>query len=140
MRTTCLRPAPRVSHASRVSCAPRVSCASRALSSLLAGLLCLTAGGCAMIDAGEPGVLIDTAARGQPLPGVACAASIDDLHWDVVTPAVISVGDARGELRVVCNHPGYRTSELIFRPISGTPLPLAGTRYPKRLTLDMNLP
>jgi hypothetical protein len=117
-------------------------------------------GGCATMDAGEPGILIDTAAHGQPLPGAACTAVIEGMHWEVVTPAVIAVGEARGELHVVCNHPGYRTSELIFRPASATsglvlgfsgsgagfggglglPLSPTASRYPKRLTLDMNPP
>ena len=110
---------------------------------------CVT--GCVTTAPDTPGVLIETAARGQPLTGVACTAVIDGTRWDVVTPAMISLGDARDALRIVCNHPGYRTSELIFRPISttaaiglgyGEGLPLyggsIGARYPKQLTIDMN--
>ena len=127
---------------------------------LAIGLLALLLAGCATTGAGEPGTLIETAAHGQPLPGVACTAVIDAMRWDIATPAVIATGDARGELHVTCNHPGYRTSELIFRPVSGSsglllglgiggpgyggglglPLTTASTRYPKRLTLDMNPP
>ena len=107
--------------------------------------------GCTTTAPDIPGVLIETAARGQPLTGVACTAVIDNTRWDMVTPAMISLGDARDALRIVCNHAGYRTSELIFRPTSmsaaaspghGDGLPLyggsIGARYPKRLTIDMN--
>ena len=136
MSTTCTRRSP-----DGLSCMALEQASVKMMCRLLLGLLSLaTAAGCATMDAGEPRVLIDTAVRGEPFAGVACAAAIDELHWDVVTPAAITVGDARGELRVVCNHPGYRTSEVIFRPVTGMPLPATGLRYPKRLTLDMNPP
>ena len=117
---------------------------------LLLAVAAQTLVGCATNGTADNGLSIDTAARGQSLAGSACTAMIDDMRWDIVTPATIAVDGARGELRVVCNHPGFRTSELIFRPFSvggatgsaGTGLPSNnfGGRYPKRLTLDMNPP
>ena len=116
---------------------------------------------CAGMAGPPPGILIETAAAGQPLPGVACVAMIDSTRWDVVTPARISLGSANGVLRIVCNHPGFRTSELIFKPAPMTspglsaafgsysssaaldaafPLGGVGSRYPEHLVLDLNRP
>jgi hypothetical protein len=123
-------------------------------------LPCLLAA-CAGMSGGQPGILIETAAAGQPLPGVACVAMIDSTRWDVVTPAVITLGSANGVLRIVCNHPGFRTSELIFKPApmstpglsaaygsysshaaleAAFPVGGVGSRYPERLVLDLNRP
>lgn len=107
-----------------------VSACGKAWSGLvLAALL----GGCASVTP-APVVLVETAARGQPLVGAACTAVIGDLRWDVTTPSTIVVGNASGTLRIVCNMDGFRTSELIFRPAS------YGSAYPRRLVLDMNKP
>lgn len=95
--------------------------------------LALLLGGCAS-TASVPRILVETAARGQPLAGVACTAVIGTQRWDLTTPATIVVGDASGELRIVCNMAGFRTSELIFRPVTYS------AAYPQRLVLDMNKP
>ncbi len=81
-----------------------------------------------------PGILVETEARGQPLPGAACVAMIGDMRWDFASPSVITIGAARGVLRIVCNQTGYRSSELLFKPAAGY------ARYPKRLVLEMNQP
>ena len=131
----------------------------------LAALLPLWLGACAVAPPGQPGILLETAVRGQPVAGATCAASIGPVHWDVTTPAVLALGDARGELRIVCEKPGFRTSELIFRSDSGgsfgaasgvsagfgsgvygsglglgLSFPLGGTaaHFPKRLVIDLN--
>ena len=138
----------------------RAGAAGRPLRSLmpLLGLL-LTA--CAITPPGEPGIALETAARGQPLAGATCVATIGPMRWDVTTPAVLAIGDARGALHIVCDKPGFRSSELIFRPESGVssgvsagfgsggygsgiglglsfPLGGASARYPKRLVIDLN--
>lgn len=128
---------------------------------LLVGLTALS--GCATPGAGDTGILIETETRGQALAGAACVAIIGDMRWDFVTPAVISVGQNRGDLRIVCNKTGYRTSELLFKPAGGYGsgfsagfgagsygsgvglgfgIPLGGSSaaYPKRLVLEMNQP
>lgn len=116
---------------------------------------------CAAAPAAEPGVVLETAARGQPVAGAVCMATIGSTRWDVTTPAVLATAGARGELHIVCNKPGFRTSELIFRPEGGVssgvsagfgsggygsgvglglsfPLGGASAPYPKRLVIDLN--
>ena len=87
--------------------------------------------------------------------------------WTLQTPAAVNVGEPRGDLWVVCNRDGYRTSELIIRApgytgaASGTrvgvgvgggfgrtsgvgvslglgiPLGSNRTRYPSQVVVDM---
>jgi hypothetical protein len=106
-------------------------------------------------------IAIETATRGQPLPGANCVATNNAGSWNVVTPAKIAVGSANGDLHVICNKDGYRTSEMIFRPASpfgsslglgaggggghigvgvglSVPITLGGGGYPSRITVDMN--
>ena len=96
--------------------------------------------GCAGMQAVVPEILIETAARGAPLNGAACVAMIADTRWDVVTPGRIALGDAHGTLRVVCNHAGFRSSELIFRPAGTSTGFSRSSIYPKKLVLDLNAP
>ena len=121
----------------------------------------LVLGGCAVTAPGESGILLETAVRGQPVAGATCAAGIGPVRWDVTTPAVLAIGDARGELHIVCDKPDFRGSELIFRPETGVSsgvsagfgsggygsgfglglsFPMGGVsaRYPKRLVIDLN--
>lgn len=116
---------------------------------------------CAGMSPGESGILLETAARGQPMIGATCSATMGSARWNVKTPAVLAIGDARGALYIVCEKPGFRTSELIFRPETGStgaasagfgvggyhsgiglglsfPLGGAATNYPKRLVVDLN--
>lgn len=116
---------------------------------------------CAAIQPGEPDMLLETAARGQSIAGATCAATIGLVRWEVSTPAVLAIGDARGELHIVCDKPGFRRSELIFRPESGAtsgvnagfgsggygsgiglglrfPLGGAPAYFPKRMVIDLN--
>ena len=112
-------------------------------------------------------VEILSTARDQPLDGADCVVTTDAGSWTVQTPGYAAVGEVNGDLRVVCNKAGYRTSEVIHRNSgagrqSGAPrvgvgivggsggysgagvslgigLPLAGMRsdYPSRVTVDM---
>jgi hypothetical protein len=86
-------------------------------------------------------------------------------NWNVITPAAVNVGGINGDLRVVCNKEGYRTSEMVYKPsgpyapygssvgvgIGGgsghvgggvglsVPIGMGGGRgYPSRVTVDMN--
>ena len=54
-------------------------------------------------------------AQGKPLIGAACVVSNLSGSWNVQTPATVMVGEPNGDLRVVCDHPGYRASEVIYR-------------------------
>ena len=58
---------------------------------------------------------IETVSRGQPVPGANCSVQIAEGSFNVVTPAVVPARNTRGDLRVVCDKPGYRTSEVLYR-------------------------
>lgn len=81
-------------------------------------LLSLALGACATTGPEERGILIETAVQGKPLDGTRCTVSTAAGSWDVVTPVRVDVGDPSGDLRVVCERPGFRTSETIHRAYS----------------------
>jgi hypothetical protein len=66
-------------------------------------------------------------AQGKPLTGAVCVVSNLSGSWNVQTPATVEVGEPKGDLRVVCEHPGYRSSEVIYRIPGGT-VSNSGTR------------
>ncbi len=66
-------------------------------------------------------------AQGKPLTGAARVVSKLSCSWNVQTPATVMVGDPNGDLRVVCEHPGYRSSEVIYR-MPGGGVSKSGTR------------
>lgn len=65
--------------------------------------------------------------QGKPLTGAACVVSNLSGSWNVQTPATVMVGEPNGDLKVVCNHPGYRASEVIYR-LPGSAVGSSGTR------------
>ncbi len=80
----------------------------------------LLVAGCASQPQRPPGrVEILSTAAGQPLPGAACTVDTAGGRWTVQTPAVLDLGEPRGDLRVVCQREGYRTSEVLIRAGSG---------------------
>lgn len=58
---------------------------------------------------------IETVSRGQPVPGASCLVHLVEGSFNIITPAVVPARNTRGDLRVVCNMPGYRTSEVLYR-------------------------
>lgn len=58
---------------------------------------------------------IQTTTRGQALPGAECTVQTDRGSWTLQTPGAVNVGEPSGDLWVVCNRAGYRTSEVIVR-------------------------
>jgi len=62
---------------------------------------------------------IETASAGQPLPGAHCTVQTVDGSVTVVTPATVPLRNTPGDLRVVCDRPGYRTSEVLYRGLAG---------------------
>lgn len=58
---------------------------------------------------------IETVSRGQAVPGANCLVQLVEGSFNIVTPAVVPARNTRGDLRVVCNKPGYRTSEVLYR-------------------------
>lgn len=72
---------------------------------------------CASTDkAAEKGVTIETVSRNQVVTGANCVVSNGNGSWQVTTPGTVNTGGVNGDLRVVCNKAGYRTSEFLFRP------------------------
>lgn len=123
-------------------------------------LLPLALSACAT-GAGNGGMLVETTSRGQALTGAACVVKSSTGTISVTTPATVTIGNASGDLQVVCEKPGYRTSEFVFRPAtrSGSnvgiglggggghvgvglgmnfPLSVGAGTYPSHVTVDMN--
>jgi hypothetical protein len=124
-------------------------------------LLTIALAACATTGSNGGSIAIETAAHGQPLSGARCVASTGRGSWNFMTPATLLVGSANGDLHVVCNKDGYRTSEMIFRPSGpygsslglgaggggghvgvgvglSVPINIGGGGYPSRITVDMN--
>ncbi|MDF3034901.1 MAG: hypothetical protein K0S28_175 [Paucimonas sp.] len=122
-------------------------------------LLSLVLAGCATTR--DRGVLIETASKGQPLTGATCTVKTSSLATTVTTPATIPPLTGSGDLQVVCDKPGYRTSEFLFRPSGrsgssmglglgggggrvgvgvGLNFPLGSIKadYPSHVTVEMN--
>lgn len=79
-------------------------------------LLPLLLGACASAGSGNGNVAIETASNGQALQGATCVVSNNTGQWNVTTPASAPVGSPNGALRVLCNKPGYRASEVVHEP------------------------
>jgi len=118
--------------------------------------------GCASTGPNNGQVYIASAENGQEFGGASCTVLNNTQSWNIVTPTTLSIGGANGELRVVCNRAGYRTSEVRLPPISsgsgsnvgvglggGTgavglglgfrlPISSGGGYYPARVIVNMN--
>jgi len=79
-------------------------------------LLLMVLAACATTGSSDGSIAIETVSSGQALSGADCAVSTNGGNWTVFTPSAVMVGSANGDLRVVCNKAGYRTSEMIFKP------------------------
>ena len=64
---------------------------------------------------------IATTAQGKALDGAECVARTLSGSWSLQSPGIVNVGEPNGDLHVVCNHPGYRSSEVIIRAPAGGP-------------------
>jgi hypothetical protein len=60
-------------------------------------------------------LLIETVSRGRAVPGAACSVQTAEGMWNIVSPAVVPARHTRGDLHVVCEKPGYRSSEVLYR-------------------------
>lgn len=124
-------------------------------------LLPMVFAACATTGSGDGGIAVETASGGQPIAGANCTVNTNSGSWDVTTPGTASVGSASGDLRVICNKAGYRTSEMVFKPsgplgssvglgVGGGggnvgvgvglnfPVRLGGGSYPSKVTVNMN--
>lgn len=124
-------------------------------------LLPVALAACATAGSGGRGLTVETASRGQSVGGANCAVSTGGVTWNVVTPATVPIESAGGDLRVVCNKDGYRTSELIVKPSSPVgssmgvgvgggsgnvgvgvglnfPISLGGGGFPSHVTIELN--
>lgn len=70
---------------------------------------------CASTKPADGRIEILSTARSQPLEGAQCEVETGAGKWVVTTPGAVQVGEPQGDLRVVCNKDGYRTSEVVFR-------------------------
>lgn len=101
---------------------------ARGLTIALVGVLATLLSSCATqpsLPAGQLQVL--SASQGKPLTGATCVVSTLSGSWNVQTPATVMVGEPNGDLRVFCEHPGYRSAEVIYRLPGGT-VSTSGTR------------
>ena len=60
-------------------------------------------------------IAISTTSLSQPVTGASCEVRTGAGKWTIITPAIAPVGQIAGDLHVVCELQGYRTSEVIFR-------------------------
>ncbi len=60
-------------------------------------------------------IAISTTSLSLPVTGASCEVRTDAGKWTIITPAIAPVGQIAGDLHVVCELQGYRTSEVIFR-------------------------
>lgn len=70
---------------------------------------------CASIPPPDGRIEILSTARSQPLAGAVCEVETGAGKWNVTTPGAVELGQPQGDLKVVCNKAGYRTSEVVFR-------------------------
>ena len=90
-----------------------LQCRSLVLTTLLPVVALLSA--CATTPPFDGRVEIQSTVRDQPLAGADCVVTTDSGSWTVQTPGYAAIGAINGDLRVVCNKSGYRTSEVIHR-------------------------
>ncbi len=64
----------------------------------------------------QSNIEIHAMSAGQPVAGVHCLVSTAAGRWEITPPAVVPVGPPAGDLRVACDKPGYRNSEVLYRP------------------------
>lgn len=123
-------------------------------------LLPMALAACATTGSGN-GLTVETTSRGQVVAGANCTVTTSAGSWNVTTQATVPVGNVSGDLRVVCNKSGYRTSELIVRPLGPVgssmgvgvagggshvgvgvglnfPISVGGGGYPSRVTVELN--
>jgi len=116
---------------------------------------------CATTGSSGGQITIEAAANGLPVSDVRCVVSQNNNTWEITPPATIAVGGAFGDLRIVCDRQGYRTSEMVLRPsgpygssvglgVGGgsgnvgvgvgfsVPVIIGGGEYPSRVTVNLN--
>lgn len=71
---------------------------------------------CATGPADRQVTIVTATTSGQEFPGANCSVSTSSSSWNVTTPVTLEI-PASGDLRIVCNKAGYRTSELRMPPI-----------------------
>lgn len=64
-------------------------------------------------------ITVEAVSRGQQVVGANCNIINNNGNWNVVAPVALDVGPSNGDLRVICNRQGYRTSEVVFSPYTG---------------------
>lgn len=130
-------------------------------SKMAAVLLPLFLAACATGLADRQVTIATATTNGQEFSGANCFVSTNSRSWNVTTPVTLEI-PASGDLRIVCNKAGYRTSELRMPPIGqgggssmgvgvgggsgnvgvglGFSLPISssGSSYPPRIRVTMS--
>lgn len=96
-----------------LNCPKSLRCMKASRSFIPVAFVLLT--GCASTPPRDGRVEILTTTKSQALQGAECLVETGAGKWNVTTPASVQTGKAQGDLRVVCNKEGYRTSEVVFR-------------------------
>src|SRR4051812_14685409 len=84
-------------------------------------LMPLALAACATTGSNGGNVAVEAVSKGQQVAGAGCMVSTGAGSWNVTPPATVTVGNPEGDLRVVCNKSGYRTSEVVYKPSYGSP-------------------
>lgn len=125
-------------------------------------LLPLALVACAAAGPGDGAILIEAAAPGRLLTGVACTVSSNAGSWKIITPASVYPGSSGDDLHVLCSQTGYRSAEVVYQALgvgaSGSsvgiglggsggnvgfgvgmnfPVNSGGAAYPARITVEM---
>lgn len=123
-------------------------------------LAAISLAACATPTPTDETILVEARSGGQLIEGASCVVNTDNQSWTIKTPDTIEVGPSDGDLRIVCDMPGYRPAELVYRTggsaRSGMGVQVAGgtggvgiglslpigrrsvANYPPRLTVEMN--
>ncbi len=68
-------------------------------------------------NANQGNLEILVASQGQVVPDARCTVNTASRRWDDVRPpTVVPVGPPDGQLRVACQKPGFRDSEVLYSP------------------------
>jgi len=83
---------------------------------VLATLLAACATPPAAPGQGQGQMTIDSVAAGQSLAGTHCVVASGGKRWEVTTPVALPVALLEGDVRVVCDRPGFHRAEVLYRP------------------------
>ena len=81
-----------------------------ALAASVGAVVAISLGGCASLPPAQVSVSFETVYQGAEVSGAQCVVSNDVMQQKFTSPATL-VLPVRGQLRIVCDKPGYQHSE-----------------------------